>query len=144
MTCHIQTALRGDFLPSLRHEANNVRLQLECNVNNLGSVGHFKIEPCLDDLAELLDIKILNMAPVFSQMRRDAMSAGGFTLQSSSYGIRLTCCEPAIARFAHRGNVVDINAEFQHESFVCHSKQRLANERIVPDRESVTCSDADN
>jgi len=45
-------------------------------------------------------------------MSRDAVCAGGLTLQRSCDRIGFARREPAIARLAHRGYVVDINAEF--------------------------------
>ena len=50
-------------------------LSLRAMATISGGIGHLQVEPGLDDLAQLPDIPVLDMAPVFPQVGRDAVRA---------------------------------------------------------------------
>ena len=112
---HIQSAFSRHLQTPLRHHANDVRLQLEGDRDDLRRIRHFQIKPRLDDFAQPPDVAVLNMTPVLAQVRGDPMRASGLAHQRRGDGIRLAVTEPAITRLADRGHVINVDAKFEHE-----------------------------
>lgn len=114
MRGRIQTSLGRHFRASFGDEANNVRLEREGKSDDFRDVGHFKVEAGFDHLAQAAKVTILHMAPVFAEMGGNAVSPGRFAEESRLNGVGFAAFAAAIARFAHGGDMIDINAEFEH------------------------------
>jgi hypothetical protein len=108
----IQSAFGGQFLTPLRHQADILRLDLKGDADHLLGDGHFQIHARLQEGPEGEDIGILNVAPIFAQVQGDQVGAGRLGEQSS---LQWTGKARA-ARLAQRGDVVDVDAEFDHFS----------------------------
>ena len=81
---HIEPALGGDLSPVFRDEANGLRLEPFGDVDHLGRVGHFKIQPRRDSLAYGPDVTILNVTPILAQMGGDPVRPGSFAIRTAS------------------------------------------------------------
>jgi len=58
---------------------------------------------------------IIGVASILAQVGSDAVGAGRFTNQRGVDRVRFALSTAAIPSFAQRGNVIDIDAELQHE-----------------------------
>src|ERR1051326_3823479 len=85
---YIQTALGCHLLAAFGPHPDDVRFEFERNAYDLGRVGHLQVEPSLDGLTYPPHIAVLDMAAVFTQMRRDPMGAGSLAGQRRRYWIR--------------------------------------------------------
>ena len=74
---HIQSAFGRHFQPPLRHDANDVRFQFQRDADDFRHVGHFQVQPRLDNFTQFPDVAVLHVPAVFAQMRGDAVRAGG-------------------------------------------------------------------
>ena len=111
---HVQAAFGGHFLPPFGHQADDVRLELERDGDDLRRVGHFQVEPGLDDLAQLPDVAVLHVPPVFAQMGGDPVRARGLAGQRGRHRVRFAAFAPAVTGFAQRGDVVNVDTQLQH------------------------------
>ena len=71
LSAHIQSALGGDFLPSLGHQANILGPHLQRDLQHFRYHGTFQIHSRGDHLTQGEHIRILNMPPILAQMQRD-------------------------------------------------------------------------
>ena len=66
-------------------------------------------------MPESPNVVVLNVSSVFAQMSGDAVATGGFAGASGLDGIRLAGgFDATIASLANGGDVVDVNAQFEH------------------------------
>ena len=112
----VQSAFGGYFLSSLRDKANDVRLELQGDAKDFRRVGHFEVEPGFDGLAQFPNIAVLDVPAVFPQMGGDAVRAGRFANQRGFDRVRFAVDAPAITRFAERGDMVDVDTQFEHSA----------------------------
>ena len=103
----IQAAFSGELFPLLRHEASVIGTDIFGKGEHRRGYGHLQIELGVQALAQDPHISLLNMAPVFAQVHRDAVGAGGFGQQSGFDRIR----HVYPPRLAHGRNVVDIDSQ---------------------------------
>ena len=68
MTDHIQTTFGSQFSTVFGNQADIVRFDTAGNVQHFGGDGAFQIHPGTQYGAQGLDVGILNMTPVFTQM----------------------------------------------------------------------------
>src|SRR5271169_1316180 len=59
---NVETALGGDLLAALRDNADDIRFDLEGNIDDFGNVRNFEVKSCLDGFAQGVDIAVLNVA----------------------------------------------------------------------------------
>ena len=78
MAHHIKAAFGGDLLPFFGDQGHHVGLDRERNRHHFARGGHLQIQPCAHGLAQQLNVAILNVTPVFTQMHRDAIGAAQF------------------------------------------------------------------
>ena len=67
----IESALGGDFLAILRHQADEGRFHLQRDVENFEGVAHFEIHLGVDLFAQFEDVGVLDVPPVLAQVYRD-------------------------------------------------------------------------
>jgi hypothetical protein len=114
---HIQTAFGGQFLSPLRNQTDILRQHLERNGEHFVGDGHFQIHLGLQQGAQDMHIGILDVAAVFAQMQGDRIRASRFRQQSGLHRARIT----GAARLTQRGDVVDVDAQFERLRSVSHS-----------------------
>ena len=114
MIGHIQSPFGGDFGPPFRHQANDVRFDLQRDLDDFRGAGHFKVEPGLSTWRSL---RMSRSCICRRSSRKCAVmpwARGGFANQRRLNRVRLAAVQSAIARLAQRRNVVDIDAQFEH------------------------------
>ena len=110
MRDHVESALSGQLLALLGHEAGVIGPGIFRIGHHRRGHGHFEIELGLYPGAQKLDIAFLNMAPVLAQMDGDAFRAGPFGQKRGFHGVGNinAACLP------QSGDVIDVDAETNH------------------------------
>ena len=103
----IEAAFGRALRPPFRNDAGGVRLHLRGNGDHFRGGSHFQIKRLFDAHFEAGDIVVDNVAAVLAQVRRDAVSAG----RNCDFGGPHRIGMAAAARVAHRGDMVDVDAE---------------------------------
>ena len=99
---HVQSAFGSEFLTLLRNQTNLVRLYVQGDFHDFRRVCHLEVEARGDAAPQLVNIPILNMAPVLAQMNRDLMGSGLLAKPERLGRIRVRRA-PGLA---HRGHMV--------------------------------------
>jgi len=104
---YVQSALGRDFLPTFGNEAHLVRRQPLGDREHLVRERHLEVEHRANRFRESIDVVVLDVAPIFAQMRGDAVRAGVLTDARRSHGIGLgtASCLP------HGRDMVDVDVE---------------------------------
>jgi hypothetical protein len=123
----IEAALGGDLLAILGDEADFFGLEAESLLDHRRCGGHFEIEWDANFAGDITDVGFLDMAAILAQVHRDGIGAGLFADlrrldHGGLWGEALT--PVAIARFAERGHVIDVEAEVKHQVLRCRKKGR--------------------
>src|SRR5262245_4613835 len=107
LTGYIEAALGRAFFPTFRHETGGVRAGVDRDPNHLFGRRHFQIERFCDLRLEPGNVIVADMAPVFTQMRGNAVGAGIDGDLRRLYRIRVV----SAAGVTDGSNVIDIDAE---------------------------------
>ena len=86
MADHVKPALGCDFFALFRHDTGGVGSMFKGDGQHLSCCRHFKIERLGDLCHQPADIMINDMAPVFTQMCRDAIGAAAIAIKAASTG----------------------------------------------------------
>ena len=78
MPGHIQAAFGRDFLALLGHQGDHVGFDPQRDRLHLGGRRHLEVEAAADHLTQHLHIPVLDVAPVLTQVHRDAVGAPQF------------------------------------------------------------------
>ena len=119
VTGDVESALGRDLLTALRYHANVLGPQFEGESRHLRRAGHLEVQPGGDAFAQPEDVSFLDMTPVLAQMDGDTVGPGAFGRHGEGHGIGFDRAAggrggAAIARLAHGGTVIDVNAEQDH------------------------------
>lgn len=120
----VEPAFGGHLLAAFRDEADDIRAEANCDVADFGGVGHLEVQAGAHPGAQLPDIAILDVAAVLAQVGRDAMGSGLFAEAGGLDRIGFPKTTSAVAGFAERGDVIDVDTEFQHGDGVAGRGQR--------------------
>ena len=112
---HVQTAFGGQLLTPLGNQAAVLRAQAAGKRHDIVRHRHFEIHAGLKKMAQHLDIPILDMPAIFTQMQRDGIGTGLLGLPGRLDGIGIA----RATRLAQGGHVVDINTQL----YQCPSPQ---------------------
>ena len=96
MAGRVQAAFGCDLGAPFGNHADDVGLDLQGQGDDFRHVGHLEVETGFDDLAELADIAVLDVAAVFAQVRGDAVRAGRFTNQRRLNGVRFAALASSV------------------------------------------------
>ena len=121
----VQATFRGDFVPPFRHQHGHFRPDPAGDVDHFVGGGHFEVELDLREQAQLFNVVILNVAAVFAQVHGDAVGTAQMRFDGAPDGIGFV----GLPRLADRGNVVDIDAQFDHS---CISLKILRDSNSLP------------
>ncbi|MCY1426269.1 hypothetical protein D9M71_420870 [compost metagenome] len=118
----IQSAFGGQFLTTLRHQANVGGADDLGEGEHFLGHAHFEVHPRLQDFLEDSYVALLDMPAIFTQVHGDAVGAGFLGIQGRLHRIGVA----RAARLAQGGYVVDVDAEknavgFSHEWVPCDS-----------------------
>ena len=116
MFLYVESAFSRHFQPAFRHDADNFRLHLQRDGDDLRRIGHFQIQARGNFFSQFRHIAVLDVPPILAQMRRDAVRAGRLRCERGLHGTRLAAAKPAITRLANGRDMVNVDAEFQHDS----------------------------
>lgn len=108
----VQPALGGDFVATLGHQHRHLRLGTAGDADHFVGGRHLEVELDLGELGKAAHIVVVDVAPVLAQVDGDAVSATKMRFHRGPRRVRL----PGATRLAQRGDVVDIDAEFDHQS----------------------------
>jgi hypothetical protein len=112
---------------ALGHQHGHFGFQRAGDADHFVGGGHFQVELDVGEFAQALHVAILDVAAVFAQMHGDAIGAAevGFNGGPDRVGF------VALAGFAHGGDVVDVDAEFDHDfsNFIYQSSCSSMNTR---------------
>ena len=116
---HVQAALGRDFLAVFRDEADGLGLQLQREFRHRGGAGHLEVEASGETLAEAPHVALLDMPAVLPQVHGDAVRARALAEQGKRDRVRLHAAAGGgvglpVARLAHGGAMVDVEAEENH------------------------------
>ena len=124
----IETAFGGDFVTAFRHQHGHFRLQLTGDADHFVGRRHFQIQFGLGQITQAPDVGILNVTAIFPQMNGNAVRTAEMGFDGAPDGVRFI----GAARLAQRGDVVDVNAKFDHIS--CNSLNILRVSSSLPPR----------
>ncbi|MNT22269.1 hypothetical protein D3C72_1576480 [compost metagenome] len=102
---HVEAALGGHFFALFRHQAHVFRLHAQRVGQHLVGQRHFQVHARLDHAAHGVDIVVLDMAAVFTQMQRDQVGTAGFGHQRRFD----RAGETGTARLAQRRHMIDVH-----------------------------------
>ena len=106
----IKAAFGGDLLTPFRHKGDHVGLDAQGNGHHLSRCRHFKIQARTHRLPQKLNITILDMTPVFTQVNSDAISTSKFGKKRMRNRVGFN----RSARLTDVRDVIDIDAEAGH------------------------------
>src|ERR1700761_2821200 len=117
MSGHIESPFSRYFLTILRNQADFVRKDSECGLDNLRRIAHLEVQLRHDAASETEHISILDMSTVGAQVDRDAAGARSFTGRRRCEYVRF-----AIRRIDHVGvaslpksrDMIDVYSQFDH------------------------------
>ena len=118
---HVQPALGGQLLALLRHQGDQVRDDLQGEVDDLRRDRHLQVELGLDRLPQQAHVPVLDVPPVLAQMDNDPLGAGQFADAGRLHRVRLD----AAARLAKGGHMVDIDGQIGHVRSPCSMQPLL-------------------
>jgi len=107
---NVKPALGGDFVSALRHQHGHFRRERGGDAHHLVGGRHLQIELDMREFAKPPDIRILDMPAILAQMHGDAVGTAQMRFDCRPDGVRLI----GAASLPNRGNVVDIDTEFDH------------------------------
>ena len=99
------------------------RFEFKGNRQNLRRIGHLQVQSCFDDFFEPPDVAIQDMPPVFPEVRGDAVRPGRFAELRRLDRIGFSRVPPAIPGLAKRGHMINIDAQFEHDGKLLHSRR---------------------
>ena len=109
---HVQAAFGGQLFAPLRHQAGVLRQNARGNGEHFLGHCHFQVHAGLQSLTQDFHIGVLNVAPILAQVQGDGIRAGGLRHQGGMHRAGIA----RAARLAHGGDMIDINAEINHNS----------------------------
>src|SRR2546423_13168906 len=128
VSANVQAAFSRDFLPFFGHQADDLGLELESDLHNLGRCRHFQVQPGFYLFTKLSNVTVLDVTAVFAQMGGNPMGTCALALECGSDRVRFPRSTPAITRFADRCYMIDVHAELEHKgSPLCPTCEGLAN-----------------
>jgi hypothetical protein len=104
---HVKSAFRGDFFAPLRDKGDLAGTQPLRQGDDRIAQGHFQVERRPDAGGQPLDIAVLNVTPVFAQVRRDAIGAGVLAGKGRRQWIRLV----GPSCLTNRGHMIDVDEQ---------------------------------
>ena len=104
---HVESAFGGDLGAILRHQAAVLRPHAHGDLQHLAGESHLEVHARLQQRPQRVHVAILDVPAVFAQMQRDVVGAGLLGQQRGMHRIRIR----RAARLAHRGDVIDVDAE---------------------------------
>ena len=99
--------LGGDFLPALRHQRGLVGTEPGGDPDDLGTRRELEIENQAGAGGERLDVRVLNVAAVFTEVDGDAVGTAGERVGRGADGIGLV----RFPRFADGRDVINVDVE---------------------------------
>ena len=124
----VEAALGGHLVPPFRHQHGHFRPGRAGDADHLVSRRHFQVELDLRRFLEPADVGILDVPAILAQMHGDAIGAAQMRLDGAPDGIGFVSA-PGLA---DGGDVVDVDAEFDHSS--CNSLKILRVSSSWPPR----------
>lgn len=113
-TKDVQSTFGRHFGPLFGNQTDNVRLDLQGDVDDFRLESHLEIQPGPDGFAESEDVTINNVTPILSEMGGNSVGPGVLSGEGGGDGIGFALIATAITGLPQGGNVVDIDAEFEH------------------------------
>ena len=112
---NVKAAFSGQFFAFFGDDADGGGAKLGGDFDHFRRVGHFEVQGDLERLLEPPDVAVLNVPSIFAQMNGDAVATGGFACESGLDGIWLAIdFGAAITGLTNGGDVIDVNAQFEH------------------------------
>ncbi|MNI59707.1 hypothetical protein D3C73_1148830 [compost metagenome] len=107
---HFQAPFGGELSALFGHQANVLRFDGAGNFKHFRRDRAFQVHPCAQLRTNRVHVRVLDMAPVFTQMQRDEVGAGVFRAQRGGHRVRVH----RMALLPQGGNVIDIYTKFYH------------------------------
>ena len=104
---NIETAFGRDLLPPFGDQRHLMRPQTRRDREHFVRASHLEVEYRRDRRCETLDVDVLNVPPVFAEMRGDPVGARPFAEFRRGHGIRLI----ASPGLSNGRDVVDVDVE---------------------------------
>jgi hypothetical protein len=124
LTCHIEPAFSGQFFTVFRHQTAIFRLRCESDLQHLLGNRHLEIHAGLQYSMHSLEITILDMPAVFTQVQRDAVGSRLLRHQRCIHRVRIA----GTARLSYGRYVIDVDAK---ENPVFHILPRDTRSRAL-------------
>lgn len=107
---NVEPTLGGDLIPSFRHQHDDLRLYLGGNPDHLVRGRHLQVEFDLNKFLQSMNVGILYMTTIFSEMNGDPRSAAQMRLHGSPDRVRF----PGRPGLPDGRDVVDVDTKFDH------------------------------
>ena len=112
-------------MATFRYEHGHLGLQFTGDADHLVGGRHLEVELDLGKFAQLLHIRILDVAAILAQVHGDAIGTTEVGFHRGPCGIGL----PGTARLAQGGHVVDVDAEFDQDGSPGKAKSSVKTRR---------------
>ncbi len=129
---HVQSTLGSQLLGGFRYQTDMFRLDALGNRQHLFGDRHFKIHRRADQLAQQLDIAVLDVTTVLAQMDGNAVCTGLLAQQRRLDRIGITTA----TGLTHGGDMVDVHTK-QNALFEVHAEDslcRIKSSRLINGR----------
>ena len=107
----VEPALGGDLVAAFGHQHGHLGLEGNGDVDHLGRGSHLQVQLDLRLITQPAHVGVLDVAAILAQMHGDAVGAPQVRLDGGPDGIGFI----GTPRLADGGDVVDVDAEFDHE-----------------------------
>src|SRR5256714_1423103 len=107
ITRHVETTFSRNFLSTFRNHRDLMRPKPGRDSEHLVRACHLEIQDGSDRGCESLDVDVLNVPPVFAQMRGDTVGTGPLAESGRGDGVRLA----AAPRLANSRHVIDVDVQ---------------------------------
>ena len=118
----VEPALGGDLVAAFGHQHRHLGLESNGDIDHLGGGGHLQVQLDLRLVAQPAHVSVLDVAAILAQMHGDAVGAPQVRLDGGPDRIGFI----GTSRLADGGDVVDVDAEFDHERRLKSGKFRDA------------------
>ena len=107
----VEPTFGGDLVATFGHQHGHLGFEGNGDVDHLGGGSHLQVQLDLRLVAQPAHVSVLDVAAILAQMHGDAIGAPQVRLDGSPDGIGFI----GTPRLADGGDVVDVDAEFDHE-----------------------------
>ena len=102
---HVESPFGRQFLGALGHERDLIRTDLQRHARHVGGDRHLDVQLCGDRLSKKLEVAVLDVTAIASQVDGNPLRAGHFRGNRGGHRLGLA----RLTRFTQRGDMIDVD-----------------------------------